>query len=357
MSRSYRILAINPGSTSTKVAVFDNEKTVFSISVAHSTGELSKFKRIIDQLDYRLKAIKTILQENNVDLKQIDGVVGRGGLLRPIPGGTYAVNPKMLKDLKQAKPGEHASNLGGIIAHYLGKVVGIPAFIVDPVVVDEMEPLARFSGHPKIERRSIFHALNQKAAARKATLDLGKLYEKLNLIVVHLGGGISIGCHMKGKVVDVNNAFNGDGPFAPERSGGLPSGQLAELCFSGQYRLEEVEKMLVGQGGMVAYLGTNDMKEVENRVKSGDKYAKQVVGAMAYQVAKTIGSMAAVMKGHVDGIVLTGGLARDKEFVRMIREKVSWIGRILIYPGEFEMLALAQGALKALQNKKFILKY
>ncbi len=357
MNRSYRILVINPGSTSTKVAVFDNEKAVFSISVAHSTSELSKFKRIIDQLDYRLKAIKTILQENNVDLKQIDGIVGRGGLLRPIPGGTYAVNSKMLKDLKQAKRGEHASNLGGILVHRLGKMVGIPAFIVDPVVVDEMEPLARFSGHPKIERRSIFHALNQKAVARKAALDLGKSYEKLNLIVVHLGGGISIGCHMKGKVVDVNNAFNGDGPFAPERSGGLPAGQLAELCFSGQYRLEGVARMLVGQGGMVAYLGTNDMMEVENRVKAGDRYARQVVEAMAYQVAKTIGSMVAVMKGHVDGIVLTGGLARDKEFVRMIREKVSWIGRILVYPGEFEMLALAQGVLKALQNKKFTLKY
>lgn len=357
MSRSYRILVINPGSTSTKVAVFKNEEAVFSTSLTHSTDELSKFKQISDQLDYRLKMIKTILNENNVDLKQIDGVVGRGGLLRSIPGGTYAVNSKMLKDLKQAKRGEHASNLGGIIAHHLGKMLGIPAFIVDPVVVDEMEPVARFSGHPKIERRSIFHALNQKAVARKAAIDLGKSYEKLNLIVVHLGGGISIGCHRKGRVVDVNNAFNGDGPFAPERSGGLPSGQLAELCFSGKYCLEEVEKMLVGQGGMVAYLGTNNMKKVENRVKSGERYAKQVVEAMAYQVAKTVGSMAAVMKGHVDGIVLTGGLARDKKFVRMIQEKILWIGRILVYPGEFEMIALAQGALKALQNKKFILKY
>ncbi len=357
MSKIYRILVINPGSTSTKVALFKNEKTVFSISIIHSADELSKFNRIIDQLDYRLRMVKKIFRENSVDIKQIDCIVGRGGLLRPIPGGTYAVNQKMLKDLKEAKRGEHASNLGGIMSHHLGKAQGIPAFIVDPVVVDEMEPLARTSGHPAIERRSIFHALNQKAVARKAAFNLGKPYEKINLIVVHLGGGISIGCHIKGKVVDVNNALDGDGPFAPERTGGLPSGQLAELCFSGKYNLEEMKKILTGQGGVVAYLGTNDMKEVESRMKSGDGHARKIVEAMAYQVAKTISGMAAVAKGRVDGIVLTGGLARDQEFIRMIRERVSWIGKILVYPGEDEMLALAQGALKALKNEKSVLQY
>jgi butyrate kinase len=353
----YRILVINPGSTSTKVAFFHDEDVVFSIPIVHSMYELEKFNFIKDQLPYRLKMIEKILNDNEVDLDQVNAIVGRGGLLRPIPGGTYAVNQKMLKVLKEAKRGEHASNLGGIIAHHLGKTHRIPAFIVDPVVVDEMEPLARISGHPAIERRSIFHALNHKAIARKAAIELGKSYEKVKLIVVHLGGGISIGCHIKGKVVDVNNALDGDGPFAPERSGGLPSGQLAELCFSGKYSLEEIKKMLVGQGGVVAYLGTNDMKEIESRMNAGDAYARQIVEAMAYQVAKTIGGMAAVAKGRVDGIVLTGGLAKDTKFVRMIRERVSWIGRILIYPGEDEMLALAQGALKALKDKKSVLKY
>ncbi len=357
MKRLYRILVINPGSTSTKIAVFSDGEAIFSNSIKHSTDELSQFKRIIDQLNYRLQIIRKILDGNNVDLKKLDSVVGRGGLLRPIPGGTYAVNQKMLKDLNTAKRGEHASNLGGIIAHRLGKALGIPAFIVDPVVVDEMESLARISGHPTIERRSIFHALNQKAVARQAAFDLGKPYKKINLIVVHLGGGISVGCHINGRVVDVNNALDGDGPFGPERAGGLPSGQLAELCFSEKYSYEEIKKMLVGQGGIVAYLGTNDMKKIESRMKAGDAHARLIVGAMAYQVAKTVGSMAAVLKGHVDGIVLTGGLARDKEFVRLIRERISWIGRILIYPGEDEMLALAQGAMKALKNTKCVLEY
>lgn len=357
MKTIFQILVINPGSTSTKIALYRNEEEVFSVSVDHPVKEIRQFRTILDQLDYRTQCVHQMLKSHHVNLGAIHAIVGRGGLLRPIPGGTYLVNENMLKDLREAKRGEHASNLGSIIAHQLAEQMGIPAYIVDPVVVDEMEPLARVSGHPIIERRSIFHALNQKAIARKAALDLGKTLEKANLIVAHLGGGISIGCHVRGKVVDVNNAFNGDGPFAPERSGDLPAGQLVELCFSGKYQLEEIKKMLVGQGGLTAYLGTNDMKRINERIQSGDQKAEQIVRAMAYQVAKAIGSMATVMEGCVDGIILTGGLANDFKFIDLIRKRISWIAKVMVYPGEDEMLALAQGALRALKDQKTVLHY
>lgn len=353
----YKILVINPGSTSTKIAVFEDDKEVFKKNLSHSKEELSKFEKIVDQYEFRRDVILTTLKEEGVKLEEISAVVGRGGLLRPIPGGTYRVNEAMLHDLRIGLQGEHASNLGGILAYEIAKPYGIPAFIVDPVVVDEMEPIAKISGLPEIERRSIFHALNQKAVARLAAKDLGKDYEDVNLIVVHLGGGISVGVHRKGRVIDVNNALNGDGPFAPERAGGLPVWDAMKLALSGKFTERELKKKLAGQGGIVAYLGTNNMREVEKMVKAGDEKATLIFQAMAYQVAKEIGADATVLKGEVDAIVLTGGLAHSELFVGWIKERVSFIAKVLVYPGEDEMRALAFGALRVLRGEENVREY
>ncbi|HEK85619.1 MAG TPA: butyrate kinase, partial [Candidatus Aminicenantes bacterium] len=277
---------------------------------------------------------------------------GRGGLLRPIPSGTYLVTQKMLEDLKAEVQGAHASNLGAMIAHSIASELNIPAYIVDPVVVDEMEEIAKITGLPMIRRRSILHALNQKKVARQAAKDLGQPYEELNLIVVHLGGGISVGAHQKGRVVDVNNALNGDGPFAPERAGSLPAADLVELCFSGKYAKAEIKKLLAGKGGIVAHLGTNDMRVVEEMVKNGDPKATLIIQAMAYNVAKWIGVMATVLQGEVDGIVLTGGLAYYGYFVNLIKERCSFIAPFYIYPGEDEMRALLEGALRVWRGEE-----
>ena len=357
MSQSYRILVINPGSTSTKVALFEDEKELFRSSISHSEKELNSFRKITDQHEFRVKIIEDALEKNSIDLNTVDAVVGRGGLLHPIPSGTYQVNNRMLEDLIKGDLGEHASNLGGIIAYDIGQEFGIPAYIVDPVVVDEMEPVARISGIPILERRSIFHAVNQKAVARKAAKAIGKKYHELNLIVGHLGGGISLGCHEKGRVIDVNNAFNGDGPFAPERAGGVPAGQIVELCYSGKYTKAEILEYLVGKAGMVAYLGTNDMRKTKEMVLEGNEKVKLIYEAMAYQVAKEIGSCAAVLKGRVDGIVLSGGLMYDEDFVKLIRERIEWIARIFVYPGEEEMKALNLGVLRVLRGKEDVKQY
>jgi butyrate kinase len=348
----FYILVINPGSTSTKVALFKNHEEIFKSSISHSEKELSRFRHISDQHQFRVEVIEQMLEENAIDLTNLHATVGRGGLVRPIPSGTYQVNKKMLCDLEKAEWGEHASNLGGIIAYNIAEERGIPAYIVDPVVVDELDDVARISGMPDLERRSIFHALNQKAVARRAATDLGKSYQDVNLIVGHLGGGISIGCHKKGRVVDVNNAFDGDGPFAPERAGGLPVGQLVELCFSGQYTKAELKKRIVGNAGMVAYLGTNDMRKAKERIKNNDSNAKQVYHAMAYQVAKEIGSNAVILEGDVDAIVLSGGLAHDQDFIQMIQKRVGWIAPVVLYPGEEEMRALALGAWRVLSGQE-----
>ncbi len=353
----YRILIVNPGSTSTKIAVFEDEEELFSVNLFHPAEEIAKYKRIIDQYEFRKEVILSTLKERGIELNSLSAVVGRGGLLRPIEGGTYLVNEKMLKDLREGVQGEHASNLGGIIANAIASPLGIPAFIVDPVVVDEMDPIAKYSGLPEITRRSIFHALNQKCVARKAAQELGKKYEEVNLIVCHMGGGISVSAHRNGRVVDVNNALNGDGPFAPERAGGLPAADLIELALSGKYTKEELKKKLAGKGGVVAYLGTNDMKEVKKRIKEGDKKAEEVYRAMAYQVAKEIGGLSAVLFGKVDAIVLTGGLAHDEMFVNWIKERVSFIAPVLVYPGGDEMRALAAGALRVLRGEEEAKKY
>jgi len=352
MSRDYKILVINPGSTSTKVALFSNEQLLFEKKIGHSSQELSNFNKIIDQYRFRQDIILSFLKEKRINLSTLHAVVGRGGLLRPIASGTYRINEKMLGDLRSGAMGEHASNLGGLLAYGIAGNLSIPSYIVDPVVTDEMKPVARISGIPEIPRISIFHALNQKAIARKAALDLGKKYEKLNFIVAHLGGGISVGVHYKGKVIDVNNALNGEGPFTPERSGGVPVGRLVELCFSGKFSKDEMMKKVKSKGGLVAYLNTNDVREVLKMINQGDKKAKLIFEAMAYQVAKEIGAGATVLKGQIDAIILTGGIAYNNDFVNMVRDRVSFLSLVMVYPGEEEMLSLCEGALRVLKGEE-----
>lgn len=352
------ILAINPGSTSTKVALFEEENLIFEKTLRHSSGETSAFAKITDQFSYRKEMIMKELMERKTDFTCIAAVVGRGGLVRPIESGVYRVNEAMKKELKEGMRGEHASNLGALIADDIASSLpGSAAFIVDPVVVDELQPVARLSGHPEISRMSIFHALNQKAVARAYAASKGKKYEEMNLIIAHMGGGISVGAHMKGRVVDVNNALSGEGPFSPERSGGLPSLQLVELCFSGRYSYADVKSMLVGRGGMMAYLGTNDFKEICSMAGNGDSMAKLVSDAAAYQVAKEIGSMAAVMEGEVDAIILTGGMAYSQVTVDYIKKMTRFISDVVAYPGEDEMRALAFNGLMALNGEVEIREY
>jgi len=347
----YDILVINPGSTSTKIGVFSDETMLFDVTLRHSAEELAPYAAIADQKDFRKELVLSALQEKNYDPKKLSAVSARGGLVAPIPGGTYAVNDRLLADCTVGVQGQHASNLGALIAHEIAGELGIPAFVVDPPVVDELSDVARFSGHPAIIRASKFHALNQKAVAKRYAKESGKPYEELNLIVCHMGGGVSVGAHDHGKIVDTQNALDGDGPFSPERSGSLPAGQLVELCFSGDYTKAEVKKMLSGRGGMMGYLGTTNMIDISEKAKS-DEFTARVLGAFQYQIAKEIGAMAAVLGGKVDQIILTGGIAYGKETVAAIREKVEWIAPITVYPGEDELLALTQGALRVLSGEE-----
>ena len=354
---SYRLLIINPGSTSTKIAVYEDEKEIFEETLRHSSEEISKFKHILDQQNFRKEVILKILKDNKINIQDLDAIVGRGGLLRPILSGTYKVNEKMLSDLKQSVQGEHASNLGAIIASEIANSINRPAFIVDPVVVDEMEEIARLSGIPELPRKSIFHALNQKAVAKRYAKENSKKYEEINVIVAHMGGGVSVGAHKNGKIIDVNNALDGDGAFSPERSGSVPAGDLARMCFSGKYQLEEILKKITGNGGFVAYLNTNDARVVEKAALEGEPKAKLVHDAMGYQVAKDIGAAAAVLNGKVDAIILTGGMAYGKPMVNLISEKVGFIAPVVVYSGEDEMLALAQGVIRVLNGEEEIKEY
>ena len=352
------ILAINPGSTSTKIGLFEEESSLFEKSINHSRTELVKFAQIADQFQFRKELIMAELLARNVELDKIKIVVGRGGLVKPIESGIYRINRKMLDDLRSGYSGQHASNLGGLIADEIASMLpSAEAFIVDPVVVDELQDIARISGHPAINRRSIFHALNQKAVARLYARSIGKRYEDINLIVAHLGGGISVGAHHNGRVVDVNNALDGDGPFTPERSGSLPAGQLADLCFNGKYSHDEIKSMLTGKGGMVAYLGTNSFKDICKMAESGDAKADIIVKAVSYQVAKEIGAMASVLCGKVDAIILTGGMAYHEPTMNNIKSMVEYISEVVVYPGEDEMKALAFNALLALDGKLDIKTY
>jgi butyrate kinase len=347
-----RILAVNPGSTSTKIAVYENTTAVFLKNIKHSPEELAGFVKITDQFQFRKEIILQQLKEADIHLDDIRAVVGRGGLLKPIPSGVYEVNDAMIYDLQFSSLSEHASNLGGLIAADLVKILpAAKAYIADPVVVDELDDLARVSGHPLFERISIFHALNQKAIAREFANSIHKSYESLNLIVIHLGGGISVGAHCKGRVIDVNQALDGEGPFSPERSGTLPVAPLVHLCFSGQYTQQEVLKMIVGKGGLVAYFGTNNAIDVERMVEAGDPKARLIYQAMAYQVAKYVGEMYTVLKCEVDDILITGGIAHDALFVNWIRERIEKIAPIHVYPGEDEMRALAINGLMILKGE------
>jgi butyrate kinase len=350
--KEYRILVINPGSTSTKIGVFDNDISIFEKTIRHDSEVINTFENIIDQYEFRKNTILETLDNEGINISKLNAVCGRGGLLRPIEGGTYGVNDAMLQDLRAGYSGQHASNLGGIIAYEIATGLNIPSYIVDPVVVDELDPIARISGFSLIERKSIFHALNQKAVARRVAKELGKKYEELNLIVTHMGGGITVGAHKEGRVIDVNNGLHGDGPFSPERAGTVPAGDLVALCYSGQYYREEIMKKLVGQGGLVGYLNTNDAVAVEKMIENGNEEAELVYSAMAYQVAKEIGSASAVLGGKVDAIILTGGLAYGKDFVKEISSRVNWIADVIVQPGENELQALAEGALRVLKGEE-----
>lgn len=354
---SVKSLIINPGSTSTKIGVFEDETLLFEETLRHSTEEIAQYASIVDQKDFRKQIILDLLKEKDFDIRSLQVIVGRGGMLKPIPGGTYAVSDDLLHDLKIGKQGQHASNLGGILAREIGDELGIPSYIVDPVVVDELMPSSRLSGVPELPRRSVFHALNQKAVAKRYAKEHGKKYEDLNLIVVHMGGGVSVGAHLNGRIVDVNNALDGEGAFSPERAGGVPSGDLVKMCFSGKYTQQEVTKKLVGNGGFNAYIGSNDARDLEKLVQEGDEHAKLVQDAFHQQVAKDIGAMSTVLCGKVDQIILTGGIAYSKHTCAELEKRAGFIAPFTVYPGEDELLALAQGALRVMNGEEEPMTY
>ena len=348
---SYKILVINPGSTSTKIGVFEDETLLFDKTLRHPAEEIAKFDTIPAQRGWRKQLVLEALAENNFDPKELNAVSARGGLVKPIKGGTYTTSQALLDDCIAGVQGQHAANLGALIAKEIGDELGIPSFIADPPVVDEMAPVARYSGHPLIPRVSKFHALNQKAVAKRYAKEAGKKYEDLNLIICHMGGGVSVGAHVKGSVVDTENALDGEGPFSPERAGSLPADAIIKMCFSGKYTQAEMNKMFVGRGGLVAYAGSTDMRDLLKMAETDAKVA-EVVDAFHYQIGKEIGAMAAAMKGKVDQIILTGGIAYGKETVAALTEMVEWIAPITVYPGEDELLALDQAALRVLTGEE-----
>jgi butyrate kinase len=352
-----RILVINPGSTSTKIAVFEGETRLFDQGLTHSSEALKAFPDIASQYEFRDLAIREVLAERGFEVRTLVAVVGRGGLLKPIPGGVYRVSETMKADLRAARYGEHASNLGALIAGKLGEELDIPAFIADPVVVDELSDLARISGHIRFARKSIFHALNHKAVARRWCAERGRNYGDSCLIVAHMGGGVSVGLHRNGRVEDVNQALSGEGPFSPERAGTLPSGDLVRLCFSGTFTEKQVLRMITGEGGLVSFMGSNDMRDAEKGFRAGEPVASLYYSAFIYQVGKAIGALAAVVGGKVDGIILTGGIAYGREVVEGITRMCSFIAPVVAYPGEGELEALAQAGYGALSGEVRVLEY
>jgi len=350
---AYHILAINPGSTSTKITVFEDEKILKEVTLDHPIEEIAKYDHIMDQLDFRMEVILNWLKENDFDINTLDAVSGRGGLVKAIPGGTYEVNETLVEDLKTAVNGEHASNLGGVLARRIADMVGARAFIVDPPCVDDFDDVSRISGMPDIQRISKFHALNHRAVAREYAKSVGKKYEDLNLVIAHMGGGCSVAAHRNGKAVDCYNGLDGDGAFSPTRSGGIPSGDLIRLCYSGKYpTVDDMMKRCVGNAGIVAYLGTNDMREVNKMIADGNKKAELIKNAFVHQVARDIGAMSAVLNGKVDQIILTGGIAHGKDITDAIAAKTDWIAPVTVIPGEREMAALAQGALRVISGEE-----
>ena len=348
----HHILTINPGSTSTKVALYEDEACAWSESLKYDKEDLAGFENVVDQFEMRQNDIRKLLEDKGVDIKTLSAVVGRGGLFKPLESGTYCIDEAVLSDVKAGKvQDEHISNIGSLLTYEIAQEAGIPSFFVDPVSVDEFEDLARISGIPEIERKSLLHTLNVKATAHKAAKDLGKPLTEMNLIVAHLGGGISICPIKKGRIVDVNNANEG-GPFSPERGGALPSSSLAKLCYSGQFSAAEMKKRIVGNGGLIAHLGTNDSIEIEQMIEKGDEKARLIYEAMGYQIAKEIGAMATVLKGEVDAVLITGGLAKSDILVDWIKERVSFLASVYLYPGENEMESLALGGLRVLRGEE-----
>ncbi|MCL2575539.1 MAG: butyrate kinase [Defluviitaleaceae bacterium] len=347
-----KILIVNPGSTSTKMGLYEDGKLTFDKTLRHTVEELAPFAKVGDQYDFRMNVILSELSAQGIMMDDLAAVVGMGGLLAPLAGGTYIVNDVMRKDLSTGKYGEHASNLGGLIARAIADKTDIPSYIVDPVVVDEMIEISRISGHPAIERKSIFHALNQKAIARKYCVEQGKKYDEVSVIVVHMGGGISCSLHVNGRAIDTNNALDGDGPFTPERSGSLPVGDLAVLCFSGKVTHDEVKKMITGKGGVSAYMGTNSMMDLERDALAGDEKSKLIMDAMALQISKDIAQMAASAAGKVEAVLLTGGIAHGKPITDEITRRIGFIAPVHIYAGEDELTALAEGAERVLKGEE-----
>ena len=346
-----KILIVNPGSTSTKIGLFEDETPIFEKVLRHTMDELAGYEKIGDQYDFRMQLIMDALEESGVAVNELSAVCGMGGLVKPIASGTYYVNDAMKADLQSGNFGDHASNLGGLIARAIGDKVGAPAFIVDPVVVDEFIPISRITGHPALVKRSIFHALNQKATARKYCKEHGKSYNEVNLVVVHMGGGISVTAHEKGRAIDSNNALDGDGPFTPERSGTLPVGDLAALCFSGKYTHADIKQLIKGKGGMVGYFGTNDLMDLQERAKT-DPEVKLIIDALALQVGKEIAQMSVAMCGKVDAIILTGGIAYSDYITGEIAKRVGFIAPVKRYPGEDELAALNMGALRVVRGEE-----
>lgn len=345
-----KILVINPGSTSTKIAVYNDEKEILVNTIRHSMDELAKFPRIIDQFEFRKELVQKTLEENSIPF-QFDAIVGRGGLLKPIPGGVYEVNDAMLNDIMHAMR-THACNLGCLLASELAVMLpGCRAFIADPGVVDEMDEVARINGSPLMPRITIWHALNQRAIARRYAKEQGKRYEDLNVIVCHLGGGISVGAHQKGRAIDVPNALDGEGPFSPERAGTLPAGNLIDLCFSGKYTQAQLKKMVCGQGGLAAHLGTTDVQAIQKQIDEGDEHARLILESMIYHIAKAVGGAAVALWGKVDAILLTGGIAYSDYITTRLKERVSFLAPVFIYPGEDELEALALNGLGALRGE------
>ncbi len=347
----YKILTINPGSTSTKIALYGEQGELWSQTLRHPAEEIARFGGITEQFEWRLELILNAMSERGENLAELSVVVGRGGLTKPVAGGIYEVSEALIEELRTT-PLEHASNLGAPLADAIARRAGVKAYIADPPTVDELQPVARVSGVKELPHTSIFHALNQKAVARRYAKECGRTYEEMNLVVAHMGGGISVGAHRRGCVIDVNNALDGDGPIAPERAGTLPAGSLVELCFSGRYTKGEVRKMLCGKGGVVNLLGTNSMIEVRKRAAEGDEDAKLVLDAMYYSIAKSIGAMAAVLEGEVDAVILTGGLAHSEVITDNISRRIGYIAPVAIYPGEDEMLALAESGLSVLKGER-----
>ncbi|MBQ6401992.1 MAG: butyrate kinase [Firmicutes bacterium] len=353
---TYRVLTINPGSTSTKIAVFEDEREVLDQTLRHSAEELGRYESIAAQEDFRRQLVLDALAENGMTAGDLDAIGCRGGLIRPIPSGTYRVNETMVEDCRRGVQGEHASNLGALIGYGMGKEAGVPVFIVDPPSVDELSDVARISGHPLIRRTCIFHALNQKAVARQFAKEAGRSYEEMNLVVCHMGGGITVGAHVGGRVVDTQNAVGGEGPFTPGRSGGLPAIDVIRLCFDGEHTREELEEYLTSRGGLIAYTGTSSMREIQKRAKE-EPEIRLLLDALLYQIAREIGAAAAAMKGKVDQIILTGGIANSEELMSELREQVEWIAPVTVYPGEEEMQSLAFGVLRVLRGEEEAKEY